>query len=73
MKEYDAKNVSEDDAQCLSESPKALLVLIAGREHWVPKSQIHDDSEVYKRGDRGKLVMSKWIATERGLWEREED
>lgn len=69
VNEYDEKNVSILDVQCLGESSKAILVAVNGSEHWIPKSQLHDDSEVYAKGDTGKLVMSKWIAKQRGLWE----
>lgn len=31
-------------------------------EHWIPKSCIHDDSEVYARGHYGKLVVKAWFA-----------
>lgn len=33
---------------------------------WVPLSQIHEDSEVYDEGDEGRLVVSGWLARERG-------
>lgn len=50
---------------------KAVLVLVPGeqgpRELWFPQSQIHDDSEVWKEGDEGELVISEWIAKEKGL------
>lgn len=35
----------------------------------IPKSQIHDDSEVYDAGENseGKLVIPEWLAEDRGL------
>lgn len=36
------------------------------REIWIPQSQIHEDSEVYKNGDEGKLVVVEWFAEKRG-------
>lgn len=69
VSEYDEKNVSIANVECTSETERAILVMIEGTEHWVPKSQLHDDSEVYSKRDCGKLVMSKWIAKQRGLWE----
>lgn len=33
---------------------------------WIPKSVIHDDSEVYKPGTSGKLVVKSWWAEENG-------
>lgn len=52
------------DAEALRETDKALLVKVAGtrQERWVPKSQIHDDSEVYAKGHKGKLVITPWLA-----------
>lgn len=49
------------------ETERALLVEIAGAEFWVPKSQIHDDSEVYKADTDGKLVVSEWLAKKNGF------
>lgn len=49
---------------------KALLIENGeGEEHWIPFSQIHDDSEIYenaKKGDQGKLVISEWLAKKCG-------
>jgi len=55
------------DCECLKETPLAILVLIAGEEHWIPKSQVDDDSEVWKEGDEGTLVITEWFATKEGL------
>jgi oxalate decarboxylase/phosphoglucose isomerase-like protein (cupin superfamily) len=51
-----------------AETEKAILVEIEGEKMWVPKSQIHDDSEVYSKehGD-GDLVVTEWWATQKGL------
>ena len=51
------------------ETDKALLCRFPDREApvWIPKGQIDNDSEVYKKGHKGKLVVSEWIATEKGL------
>lgn len=32
----------------------------------VPKSVIHDDSEVWKKGQEGKLVVQLWFAVKEG-------
>lgn len=77
VKEYDAKNVVIEDAECIRESPKAVLIKasIDGRtkEFWVPQSQVHKDSEVWVLKDKGKVIFAKWVAIERGFWEKEED
>ena len=33
---------------------------------WVPQSQIEAESEIWKRGDEGDLVVTEWIAGEKG-------
>lgn len=48
-------------------SDKAILVSIEGEEVWIPQSQIHDDSEVYGKGHTGTLIVSRWIAEQKGL------
>jgi hypothetical protein len=42
------------------ETDRALLCEIDGRDFWIPKSQIHDDSEVYRGDTDGTLVVSRW-------------
>jgi hypothetical protein len=57
-----------DDVKCIAETTDAILVVMDdGKEHWIPKSQVHDDSEVYEKGGEGKLIISQWIAEEKGL------
>lgn len=63
------KTVSLNDAVCTKETDAALLCVIEGEEHWIPKSQVSDDSEVFDDQDNaeGTLVVSEWIAKQRGL------
>lgn len=58
-----------EKAKVLRESPKALLIRFDGQEMWVPKSCIHDDSEVFDAKDNaeGKLVLKGWFAADKGL------
>lgn len=49
------------------DSGKALLCLIDGDDYWIPKSQIHDDSEVYEMETEGTLIIPRWLAEEKGL------
>jgi hypothetical protein len=52
---------------CVKETEKALLVKFEGVETWVPKSQvIGSESEVNEQGDQGMLVVTEWIAKEKG-------
>lgn len=51
-------------ARCIRATEKAILVVLeedAYRELWVPQSAVHDDSEVYRLGDRGNLVVVRWF------------
>lgn len=52
---------------CTGETDKAIFVDIEGEEHCIPKSQVDQDSEVYKKGTDGRLVISRWIAEKKGL------
>ena len=52
----------------IAATDKAVLCeLDDGGQHWVPQSQIHEDSEVWKRGDTGTLVVTQWWAEKQGL------
>jgi hypothetical protein len=55
------------EVTCKRETDQAILCIIDKREVWVPKSQVHDDSEVYAQGHEGKLVISAWFADKEGL------
>jgi len=56
-----------DDVEAIGETPKALHVIIDGEKHWIPKSQIDDDSEVWENGQEGTLVISEWFADKEKL------
>lgn len=60
--------VSFDDVEVIGATEKAIRVRFDdGREEWCPQSQVHEDSEVWKRGDTGTLVVTEWWATRAGL------
>jgi hypothetical protein len=56
-----------DDCRVKRQTDKAVLVEADGVEAWIPQSQIHDDSEVWKEGDEGTLVIPEWLAEAKGL------
>ena len=56
-----------DDVTIKKATPRAVLVDIDGDEYWIPQSQIHDDSEVWREGDNGLLVISEWFAEKEGI------
>lgn len=55
----------------LAATEKALKVQLEVEDapRWVPKSQIHDDSEVFdaNHNDEGDLVVTQWFAEKEGL------
>jgi hypothetical protein len=64
----DEREVVEfENVEATKETDAALLCVIEGQKHWVPKSQIDDDSEVYKEGHTGKLIITQWLAEQKGL------
>ena len=63
-------SVEYDDAKCLKETAKAVLVAakdLPGGQLWIPKSVLHEDSEVFAQGDEGRVVIKTWWAEEQGL------
>lgn len=62
-----AKTVAFDGVECVHATDAALLCVIDGDEHWIPQSQVDDDSEVYEDGGEGTLIISEWIAIQKGL------
>lgn len=54
----------------VSESGKGLLVSSPNltKADWFPVSGIHDDSDVFKVGTEGRLILEAWAAKKRG-WE----
>lgn len=63
--------VNLGQAQAIAGTEKALRVQLESEDtpRWVPKSQIHDDSEIYDDKDNatGDLVVSRWFAEKEGL------
>jgi hypothetical protein len=56
-------------ASPVRDTPGAILFQLRGGESlWVPKSMIHDDSEVWKTGqEAGRLIVKEYWAEKRGL------
>jgi hypothetical protein len=61
--------VSFNNCYIQKETKLAILVKFEDREEpiWIPQSQVHDDSEIWVEGDKGKLVVYEWIAIKNGL------
>ena len=58
-----------DGARCIAESGKAIRVeLSGGTRHWIPKSMLSEDSEVYKLDEEtGKLIVKSWFCEREGI------
>ncbi len=54
------------EATLIRSSDKAGLYKIDGEEHWIPWSQIRDDS-IDKDGESGELWITEWIADEKEI------
>ena len=55
------------DVEVIGDSGTALLCMIGERQVWVPVLEMKYGSQVAKVGDRGKLVISRWLAEQVGL------
>jgi hypothetical protein len=62
-----AEPVMFNDVVVRKETEAALLVVIDGDDYWIPKSQLHEESEVKGEGDEGQLAITRWIAEQKGL------
>jgi hypothetical protein len=62
-----SEKVQIQDVTVVRETEAALLVNIEEEEIWIPKSQIDDDSEVYKIGTEGTLIIPLWLAEKLGV------
>lgn len=69
----DEEYVTIEDCRVIRETPKAILIKVPSSidEHWIPKSQIHDDSEVYGNSEDGRgpgdLIIPCWLAEAKDL------
>lgn len=49
------------------ETDKALLIKINNRDIWIPKSCIHDDSELFDAVHKeGTVIVKRWWAAKNG-------
>lgn len=57
-----------DDVFISADTPKAILCDIPGHgEIWIPRSQLRKANEVQEYGDFGRLVITTWLAKQKGL------
>ena len=62
------ETVELEDVSVEAETDLALLYNIDDKKHWIPKSVVHEDSEVSSEGDTGTSVLQRWFAEERRAW-----
>lgn len=57
-----------EDAKCVHATEKAILVEAPDFDEptWIPLAHVDEDSEVYKVGTDGVLIVSEWLAEQRG-------
>lgn len=69
------KFLAGNDIECIEvvavkvDRPKAILCVFDDQsEHWIPKSVIDEDSEVYDaEHSKGTLIVNRWFAEKEGL------
>lgn len=58
----------EVDVEVIRETDAAILCDVGNDEPvWIPKSQISDESEVYKAGQAGTLLVAEWLALDKRM------
>lgn len=64
-----SSSVKIENVKAIKATEKALLCEIEGAEHWVPQSQITEDSDVYnaRENNEGTLVVTHWWADKNGF------
>lgn len=67
LRRASVETVEFTNVTALRETDLAILCTIHGDEVWIPKSQIAHESDVRSVHDKGTLIVSEWIATEKGL------
>lgn len=57
-----------EDAECIQSTDKAILVSAPDFDEprWIPQSMVHDDSDVWEKGDEGILIVQEWWAKKQG-------
>ena len=61
------QTVELEDVAVEAETDLALLCNIDDKKHWIPKSVVHEDSEVSSEGDTGTIVIMRWFGEKEGL------
>ena len=65
--EYEDDCIILEDVVCRRDTGQALYCEIDGKMKWIPQSLVHSDSEVYKKGTEGNLIIPRWFAEQEKL------
>ncbi len=73
LQDDDNELVAVEDCRCIQATAKAIRIKhdSIAWSVWIPQSQIHDDSEVYKPNTDGTLIIPRWVAERNNLPHRE--
>ena len=57
-----------EDAVCIADTGDAIKVEAPEFEEpqWIPQSQVHEDSEVFAKSDRGNCIVTQFFAEKKG-------
>lgn len=57
-----------EGATCIKATARALLIESDELDEstWIPLSQVSDDSEVLDEGDEGVMIITAWLAEQKG-------
>lgn len=63
--------VKIDGVKCIAVNKHGTSILCEHEDWdkpiWIAQSLIHDDSEVYKKGDEGILYVPRWLARKENM------
>lgn len=68
LERFGRNHVLIRNVHCVGASPKAIQVMFPGdpTPAWLPRSQLHSACKILKEGDRGDLIITDWIASQKG-------
>lgn len=59
--DYDELGIHEG-VTCVHATERAILCKFGALQAWVPQECVHEDSEVYEKGNTGKLIVKASFA-----------
>jgi hypothetical protein len=71
MRRKEPETISFPNSKAIKATRTDVLVEVDGKQRWVPQRWIHDDSEIWRAGDEGVLVVEEWWVEENGWLDEE--